>query len=68
MDSKKKTDPVTLRLTSEEKGRIVRSAAALGISVSEYCRRGIFREVKPIGDDSNGLKVADTRRRKKFRC
>jgi hypothetical protein len=68
MDSKKKTDPVTLRLTSEEKGRIVRLAAALGISVSEFCRRGIFGNSKLNGDEPNKLEAQGRGRRKRRRC
>jgi uncharacterized protein (DUF1778 family) len=46
MDSKKKTDPVTLRFTSEEKERLAQLAAHEGISMSEFCRRPILRELK----------------------
>lgn len=46
MDSKKKTDPVTLRFTSEEKEKIAQLAADEGISMSAFCRRGILREAK----------------------
>jgi hypothetical protein len=67
MNSKKKTDPVTLRLTSEEKGRIARSAAALGISMSEFCRRGIFRETKGDGDEPPKLEIRGRDRRKRVR-
>lgn len=67
MNSKKKTDPVTLRLTSEEKGRIVRLAAALGISMSEFCRRGIFRETKVDGDEPAALDTRGRNRRNKRR-
>lgn len=43
--SKKKTALISIRLTSEDKGRVVRSAAAQNITVSEFGRRGILQAV-----------------------
>jgi hypothetical protein len=62
MRGEKKTDSVTLRLTSEQKQQIERCAADLGISSSEFCRRMLVGEEDDDGA-SPKARVAQKRRR-----
>jgi hypothetical protein len=64
----KKIAPVSVRLTIEDKGRIAQSAAAEGISMSEYLRRGALGSVKvDSGEepDKPGPGGSDKRKRRR---
>jgi hypothetical protein len=61
----KKIAPLSVRLTIEDKGRIAQSAAAQGISMSEYLRRGALGPKKVLcGEKSDEPKEVKPEKRK----
>lgn len=64
----KKIAPFSVRLTIEDKGRIARSAAAQGISMSEYLRRRALGSTKMVsGEEPEHPKQAESDKRKRQR-
>lgn len=64
MRGEKKTDSVSLRVTTAQKQRIERSAADLGITFSEFCRRKLVDEAGD-GDDSPIARTHAAQRRRR---
>ena len=66
MRSEKRTDSVTVRMTRAEKLRMEDSAAELGLSPSEFCRRRIAGDFRGGGDeiDALGERRRDKQRRR----
>lgn len=64
----KKIAPVSVRLTIEDKGRIAQSAAAQGISMSEYLRRGALGPTRMVAsEEPNKPKQVELGKRKRPR-